>query len=51
MMTDPDLPLEHRILRDLGGMTLEEMRVRMSNAEFQEHAAYYKWERAMRSIR
>ena len=51
MMTDPDLPLEHRIARDLGGMTVEEMRARMSNVEFQEHAAYYKWQAAMRSVR
>jgi len=41
MMTDDEGYLEHLILRELGGMTVEEMRARMSQPEFLEHRAFY----------
>lgn len=51
-MLDDGLYLEHLILRDLGlGITLEEMRGRMSAAEYAEHSAFYKRQNAERQIR
>lgn len=50
MMTDNEMFLEHQIARDLGGMTVEEMRARMSNLEFLEHRAYYRRLAAERSV-
>ena len=44
MMTSGELRLEHRIARDLGGMTVDELRARMTHREFVEHAAFYKAE-------
>lgn len=42
MMTNDRLYLEHRLLRELGGMTMAEMRARMHSREFMEHVAYWK---------
>ena len=41
-MLDDQLYFEHMLLRDLGGMTLTEMRERMPLAEFYEHSSFYK---------
>ncbi len=41
---DPDKAFEYRLARDLGGMTVREMRRRMSNAEFVEWTAFYRRE-------
>lgn len=51
MMTDDETYLEHLIVRDLGGMTVEEMRVRMSQPEFLEHRAFYMRRAAERQVR
>lgn len=45
---DPDKAFEYRLCRDLGGMTVREMRRRMSNAEFVEWVAFYKREQIER---
>ena len=41
-MLNDTLYFEHQLLRDIGGMTLTEMRGRMPVAEFQEHVAFYR---------
>jgi len=41
-MLDDMLFFEHRLLRDLGGMTLFEMRGRMTVAEFYQHMSFYR---------
>ena len=50
-MLDDTLHLEHVLVRDLGGMTLTEMRDRMPLSEFYEHSAWYKRQAAERSVR
>ena len=42
MMTDDWRAFEHRVCLDLGGMTVEEMRARMTHVELLEWAAFYK---------
>lgn len=51
MMLDDELWLEHVICRDLGGMTVEEMRLRMGQPEFLEHRAWYMRREAQRQVR
>ena len=51
MMLDDETYLEHVIARDLGGMTVQEMRQRMSHAEFLEHRAFYMRRAAQRQVR
>ena len=41
-MYDDNLYAQHRLLRELGGMTLAELRVRVSSAELREHIAYWR---------
>lgn len=43
--------MEHQIARDLGGMTVEEMRWRMSHREFLEHRAFYMRRHAELEVR
>lgn len=51
MMTDNEEYLEHQILREIGGMTLAEMRSRMTHAEFLSHRAFMMRRHAERSVR
>lgn len=37
--------LEHRVVRDIGGMTIRELGRRMDYSELVSHAAFYKIER------
>jgi hypothetical protein len=41
MERDPTLEFEHFLCAKLGGMTVEEMRERMSNEEFVRWSVYY----------
>ncbi len=41
MEQDPTLEFEHFLCSKLGGMTVEEMRERMSNQEFVRWSIYY----------
>lgn len=50
MMTGDEAYLEHLIARDLGGMTVEEMRARMGQPEFLEHRAWYMRRAAERQV-
>jgi hypothetical protein len=50
MMTDDEMYMEHQICRELGGMTVEEMRHRMSHREFLEHRAYWMRRKAHRDV-
>lgn len=51
MMLDNEEYMEHQLLRDLGGMTLEEMRSRMTHKEFLSHRAFYMRRNAERGVR
>lgn len=41
METDPTLEFEHYLTQKLGGMTVDEMRARMTSAEFVRWQIYY----------
>jgi len=41
-MDDNWLAFEHRVCLDLGGMTVEEMRQRMTHVELLEWSAFYE---------
>lgn len=41
MQNDPTLEFEHFLCHELGGMTVEEMRERMSNEEFVRWGVYF----------